>query len=160
MDSATCPCGTGRPRGNCCGPYLEGRASAPTAEALMRSRFVAYRDEVKEYLLETWHPDTRPIELAVEADGLTWTRLEVVDVESGGPLDDAGVVEFKAHYHSRRKSGVLHERSRFRKVDACWLYLDGDLSPNAESAKKVGRNEPCPCGSGKKYKRCCGRGAR
>ena len=160
MDSATCPCGTGRPRGNCCGPYLEGRVSAPTAEALMRSRFVAYRDEARDYLIDTWHPDTRPIELAVEADGLTWTRLEVVDVESGGPLDDAGVVEFKAHYRSRRKSGVLHERSRFRKVDACWLYLDGDVSPNAESAKKVGRNEPCPCGSGKKYKRCCGRGAR
>ena len=155
-----CPCGTGLLRGHCCGPYLAGEAHAPTAEALMRSRFVAYRDEHKDYLVATWHPDTRPVELAFDGDGINWKRLEVLETKAGGSTDDTGIVEFKAYYQSGHKGGVLHERSRFSRVDSRWLYIDGELSPEVVPAKKVGRNEPCPCGSGKKYKRCCGRGRR
>ena len=159
-EAALCPCGTGKSRGECCGPYLNGHAHAPTAEALMRSRFVAYCDENRGYLLSSWHPDTRPVDLTFEDDGLRWTRLEVVHTEAGASTDQAGVVEFKAHYRSGRKVGLLHERSRFARKDTHWVYVDGDLSPQAVTGRKVGRNEPCPCGSGKKYKRCCGRGVR
>ena len=158
--AASCPCGLARLRDHCCGPYLHGEADAPTAEALMRSRFVAYCESNRDYLIDTWHADTCPVDLSFEGDDLRWTRLEVVHTEAGGLTDTSGVVEFKAHYRSGRKAGILHERSRFIRSDSRWVYVDGDLSPQAARGEKVGRNEPCPCGSTQKYKRCCGRGVR
>ena len=160
VPAVACPCGLGTSRENCCGPYLRGERDAPTAEALMRSRFVAYGDADRDYLVATWHPDTCPADLSFEDEAIRWTHLEVIHTVAGGIADQAGVVEFKAHYRSGRKAGVLHERSRFTRLKGRWVYVDGDLSPHALPGKKVGRNAPCPCGSTKKYKRCCGRGVR
>ncbi|MFP5021731.1 YchJ family protein [Pseudonocardia phyllosphaerae] len=118
----SCPCGTGRPEDACCGPVLDGRP-APTAEALMRSRYTAFVRGDAAYLRSSWHPSTRPRKLRLEP-GSVWTGLEIVGRSGGALFDTDGVVEFRAH----RVDGVLRERSRFVKEDGRWLYLDGDVS--------------------------------
>jgi len=156
-DDTPCPCGSGRAFAVCCGSLLTGVGAAATAEALMRSRYSAFcvRDEA--YLLRTWHPDTRPAGVDFDA-GMRWLDLRIVSTSAGGPSDDEGVVEFVARYKVRGRAARLHERSRFVRVDGLWLYLAGDPEPDRTAGPAAtGRNAPCPCGSGRKYKRCCGR---
>jgi SEC-C motif-containing protein len=103
-------------------------AAAPTAEALMRSRYSAFATGDAEYLLHSWHPDTRPRTLSLDA-AQTWERLEVLSTTDGGPLHHEGAVEFRAHYRHSSHTGVLHERSRFSRVDGRWVYVDGIPNP-------------------------------
>ncbi|MDH3346870.1 MAG: YchJ family metal-binding protein [Desulfobulbaceae bacterium] len=155
----SCPCGSAIPYSTCCGPYLEGQTPAPTAEALMRSRYTAYVKGDNTYLLASWHKSTRPS--TMDSDTLpAWQGLKVMHTEAGGENDQEGTVEFQARYSHSNHQGMLHEVSSFVKEDNNWYYVDGELlhEPVRISAeKKVGRNAPCPCGSGKKYKKCCGR---
>jgi SEC-C motif-containing protein len=123
-DDARCPCGTGHSYGDCCGPLHRGAAQAPTAEALMRSRFTAFATGDAAYLLATWHPRTRPAALELDP-AHRWTRLEVLATGAGGPLDQAGTVEFRAHYRLGAERGSVHERSRFTRAGGAWRYLDG-----------------------------------
>ena len=156
-----CPCGSGSSFGDCCGPYLGGVVEAPTAEALMRARYAAYVLENGEYLTRTWHPRTRPGNLGLD-DGTTWHGLTVLSTSAGGADDEHGIVEFTARCRVDETPGNLHEISEFVREGGRWYYLDGE-SPKqkpVKAGKKIGRNEPCPCGSGKKYKRCCGAAAR
>jgi SEC-C motif-containing protein len=157
-----CPCGSGAARARCCGPLLDG-APAATAEALMRSRYSAHVLGRIDYLVATYDPSTRAAvdRAAVErwARESTWLGLTIVARERGGAADEEGVVEFTAAYRTREGARLVHhERSRFRRRDGRWLYVDGDIvkPPSARRAAAPGRNDPCPCGSGKKYKRCCG----
>src|SRR6478752_2346968 len=120
-----CPCGSGRGYEVCCGPLHAG-LPASTAEALMRSRFSAFALGLAEYLLASWHPSTRPASLELD-DGTVWRRLQIVDTVAGGPDDAEGVVEFRASYRDTDGAGVLHERSRFTRVDGRWAYVDGDV---------------------------------
>jgi SEC-C motif domain protein len=99
-------------------------AAAATAEALMRSRYSAFATGDAEYLLQSWHPDTRPRTLTLDP-AQQWERLEIVATTGGGPLHAEGTVEFRAHYRHRAQPGVLHERSRFARVDGRWVYVDG-----------------------------------
>jgi len=124
----TCWCGSAFPASQCCAPILRG-AEAPSAEALMRSRYSAFVTGNAEYLLRTWHESTRPDAAALMLDdGMTWRRLQIVDTTRGGPGDDAGVVEFRASYRDADGvAGLLHERSRFVRVDGEWRYVDGDI---------------------------------
>lgn len=93
-NDARCPCGTGETYGACCGRFHAG-APAPTAEALMRSRFTAFAANDADYLLATWHSSTRPPSLDLDP-GLRWQRLDVLETQ-GGPFDDAARVRFRAH---------------------------------------------------------------
>lgn len=117
----------------------------------MRSRYSAYVLQRADYLLRTWHPSTRPENLDLVADSTVWLRLEILDRKQGSAEDEEGVVEFVAHC----QGGQLRERSRFRKEAGDWYYLDGTILPPVQK-KKTGRNDPCPCGSGRKFKKCCG----
>lgn len=125
----------------------------------MRSRYTAYVVKDVGYLLRTWHPSTRPADLdpATIAD---WQSLQIIRTEKGLATDNEGIVEFIATALSQQKILSLHEVSRFVKEDGHWFYVDGDIKKNsppaAHAAKKAGRNDPCPCGSGKKFKKCCG----
>ena len=92
----------------------------------MRSRYSAFALGLAPYLRDTWHPDTRPVDLDLD-DGLEWRRLQIVDTARGGPDDETGVVEFRAAHRSAEGAGVLHERSRFSRVAGRWVYRDGDL---------------------------------
>jgi len=158
-----CHCGSEQPFDACCGPVLSGERQAATAEALMRARYSAYQTNNIGFLGESLHPDHRHDwdEPATRrwAENAQWLGLEILATEGGGEGDELGTVEFIASY---KEKGVLkrhHEISRFRKEGGRWYYVDGRM-PKPETVKraqpKVGRNDPCPCGSGKKYKKCCG----
>jgi SEC-C motif-containing protein len=121
-----CPCGTGNSVADCCGKYLEGGASAPTAETLMRSRYTAFALMDTDYLKLTWHPDHRPATLDLDPHQ-RWTGLEILSTERGSLFDSDGTVEFRAHYSYGTQRGNLHERSRFARIDGRWLYVDGDI---------------------------------
>lgn len=128
MTSARCPCLSGLIYDECCGRLHRGEASAATADQLMRSRFSAFAVGDAEYLLRTWHPRTRPAALEIDPH-IRWYRLDVLSTTDGGPLDEAGTVEFRAHYREAkgspdRVSGVQQENSRFQRVDGTWCYLD------------------------------------
>jgi SEC-C motif-containing protein len=129
-DDARCPCLSGDAYGSCCGRYHAGLRPgpyAPTAEALMRSRYSAFAVGDAAYLRATWHPSTRPADLDLD-DDVEWRRLDIVRTEAGGPFDTAGVVEFVAHHRSRADRsdrGRLHEVSRFVREGERWYYVDG-----------------------------------
>jgi SEC-C motif-containing protein len=117
-----CPCGLGAVLAACCGRYLDG-APAPTAEALMRSRFTAFAVGDEAHLLRTWHVDERPREIRF-VPGQRWVRLEVLATVAGDLLDTEGAVEFRAHHERRGEAGVLHELSRFVRDDQHrWVYV-------------------------------------
>jgi SEC-C motif-containing protein len=159
-----CPCGSGASLNGCCKPFIDGTAKAPTAEALMRSRYTAYALQDIDYLESTLHgAELRDFDkdaTAKWARDSTWLGLEIVNTSAGSSDDKDGTVEFKARYE---RDGVVqehHEVSLFRKVDGRWLYSGGkEVGPVQfkREAPKTGRNEPCPCGSGRKYKKCCGK---
>ncbi|MFH5878979.1 YchJ family protein [Arthrobacter sp. NA-172] len=130
LDSAplhhgACPCLSGDQYAECCGRFHRGDADAPTAEQLMRSRYSAFVVLDADYLLRTWHPDTRPAGLDLDPD-IQWRRLDILSTRRGGPLDDDGLVEFAAHYRSDGERGVQRETSRFLRIDRRWFYLDGE----------------------------------
>lgn len=122
MTTAPCPCGSGKDYAQCCGQYHAG-AVAPTAEALMRSRYAAFVLGKVDYLLATWHPATRPAELVLDPK-LHWLGLDVRS-SHGGAEDSTGEVEFVARCKLNGKAGRLHEVSRFVREDGRWYYLDG-----------------------------------
>ncbi|PWJ56262.1 SEC-C motif-containing protein [Quadrisphaera granulorum] len=133
-DSARCPCGTGEVYGSCCGRFHRGEAHAPTAEALMRSRYSAFAVRDVVYLARTWHPSTRPADVGTEDLDLDeeqrWLRLDVLETAAGGPFDDDGTVLFEARWRRvtdrGTERGVLRERSRFVREQGRWSYLDGE----------------------------------
>jgi SEC-C motif domain protein len=119
-----CPCGSGAARGACCGPFLDGDAVAPTAEALMRSRYSAFVEGRLEYLLRTWAEETRPEVLDLDP-GQRWLGLSIRATSAGRMADDVGEVEFVARSRVEGRGQRLHERSRFRRVNGQWFYVDG-----------------------------------
>lgn len=159
-----CPCGSGNSYSDCCAPYLSGAATPPTAESLMRSRYTAHAKVDVPYLLRTLHPKTRsnfpPDSVQSFAENSDWQRLEILRTEKGGPEDTTGVVEFKAYFRDKKGPHIHHEVSDFEKINGTWFFKTGNY-PKAQTilrtGKKIGRNDPCTCGSGKKYKKCCGK---
>ncbi|UJW32976.1 SEC-C domain-containing protein [Saccharothrix sp. AJ9571] len=117
-----CPCGTGEPYARCCGRLHRGEATAATAEQLMRSRFSAFAVADEEYLLRTWHPDTRPPSIEFDP-AQRWTSLEIVGRTGGGLLHREGTVEFVARYRIGGQDGEMRENSRFLRDGEQWLYL-------------------------------------
>jgi SEC-C motif domain protein len=126
--SNPCPCGTGRPYAACCGRWHAGalRQQAPDAEALMRSRYVAYVLQLSDYLLDTWHTSTRPGSIEADPPGLQWLRLEVRRHAVIGT--EQATVEFVAVSRLGGRAQRLHETSRFVREHGRWFYLTGDLT--------------------------------
>ncbi len=156
-----CACGSAKEYTNCCGPYITGKKNAPTAEALMRSRYSAFANGELDYVQKTHHPDTRS-ELDMEgvkswALNSEWLGLEILEKEAGAENDSEGKVEFRCRFHFNGSEQTHHELSTFRKKEGVWYFVDGVMRNNTfkRAAPKVGRNDPCPCGSGKKAKKCC-----
>ncbi|TFD31485.1 hypothetical protein E3T49_06175 [Cryobacterium cryoconiti] len=118
-----CPCLSGNPYAECCGRFHSGEAFAPTAEALMRSRYAAFARGEAGYLLATWHPLTRPESLELDAD-VRWLRLDIERTVQGGLFDSEGVVEFTAYSRSGGVAAQQHEVSRFVRLDRRWVYLE------------------------------------
>lgn len=137
---------------NCCGRYIDGDNLAPNPEVLMRSRYSAYVQGKIDYIAKTM---TGPAAVGFDqaaakkwASDIKWQGLQVIKAWPVKPDDTVGYVEFMARYEHNGKPYILHEKSKFELIDGAWLYVDG-VTP------KIGRNDLCPCGSGKKYKKCC-----
>lgn len=158
-----CPCGSGRAFDDCCGPYLAGTAEPPTAEAMMRARYTAHTRLEIDFIQHTHDPETREDidrELTERwARRADWLGLDIRATEAGQEGDDVGAVEFVVDYREDGERRRYHEMARFKRVDGRWLYVDGE-TPEQETVRRdgprVGRNDPCTCGSGRKYKKCCG----
>lgn len=122
-----CQCGSALPFADCCGRYLAG-AAAPSAEALMRSRYSAFTRLDEAYLLATWHPTTRPANLDLHAPPIpSWLGLKVLAYQLQD--DTHATVEFVARSKINGRAQRLHEVSRFVREDGRWFYLDGETSP-------------------------------
>jgi len=166
MSENDCPCSSGQPFEECCEPYLLGRLPAPTAEALMRARYSAYALASIDYLYKTSGPRVRKEFDAAGSkkwsESADWTGLEVLSVAGGGEQEDTAHIEFIAHYTVKETHFDHHEHADFGRVDGEWRFLDGKVlgpDPVRRDTPKIGRNDPCGCGSGKKFKKCCGRNA-
>ncbi len=127
----------------------------------MRSRYTAFTLADVDYIEKTTDPSARSsfdrAQTLHWAKQSEWKGLEIVSCEDGGEKDSEGTVEFIARYDFEGASQEHHERAEFRKRDGHWYFVDGKLVQQPFRAEvKVGRNDPCTCGSGKKYKKCCG----
>ena len=161
-----CPCGSKKDFSECCEPYISGIKAAPTAEALMRSRYSAYVKQAYQYVYDSYHPDTKKHfsldAIEEQSEHLHWLGLQISDTSDGKENDNKGVVNFTASYKiDNGQTQYLTERGFFVKEKGEWYYLNGETryTTTAARSNKVGRNEPCTCGSGKKYKKCCGKAA-
>ncbi len=157
-----CPCGLELSYSNCCEPLLKGEREPVSAEALMRSRYSAYVAGNIDYIKDTTHPDKRgdfDMKSTTDwAEKSVWYGLEIVEIQDGKEDDTEGQVEFIAHYMRKEVRHKHHERAEFKKDEGRWFFVDGEpVVPKTvvRQNPKTGRNEPCPCGSGKKYKKCC-----
>jgi SEC-C motif-containing protein len=163
MEQEQCVCGSGKPLAACCGPILDDPARARTPEELMRARYTAHCRREYSFLVESTHPAHRDEvseeKIARWASHVNWTGLEVHSAVPGETEDD-GRVSFTAHFSLKDTPQELREDATFARVDGKWFYVDGDVygeEPYKRESPRTGRNEPCPCGSGKKFKKCCGR---
>jgi len=159
-----CPCGSGREYSACCEQYISGKEKAPTAEALMRSRYSAYVEHAIEYIINTCvQRDDDNLDYKSTRDWSeksTWLGLKIISAEKGGINDKKGTVEFEATYERNGLRDIHHETAKFKKTkEDEWLYVEGEIHPRTivRSSPKTGRNDPCSCCSGKKFKHCCGR---
>lgn len=156
-----CPCGGGAAYDVCCGPFHSGDAIAETAAQLMRSRYAAYATSNIKYLAETHDPDRRAdfdaLSAADWAKAADWKRLDILKTQAGKAGDTTGKVEFIAWFMMEGELACHHEVSDFRRLDDHrWVYTDGVGKPMDQVLSGFGRNEACPCGSGKKFKKCHG----
>lgn len=180
-----CPCGSGENFSKCCESYLKANKNSDnkslpeTAEKLMRSRYTAFTKVDVDYLKKTLAPESRgDFDSAATkkwAENAKWKGLKILSVQGGGSEDKKGTVEFIATYETQGEILEHHEVAHFRKADSgSWLFVEGDSHTHKEGeghqhqhkrpqtmireSPKTGRNDPCICGSGKKYKKCCGSG--
>ncbi len=153
-----CPCGTGQNYTDCCGKYISGQNVPETPEQLMRSRYTAFTEANVDYIGKTMKS---PALDDFDANGtqhwakkVVWQKLEVMNSSVNNNM---GFVEFTAYYSEHNQQFTLHECSEFRLDDGRWYYISGKQKQRQLIAKKlnIGRNDPCHCGSGKKYKKCC-----
>ena len=159
MSSVQCPCGSKEPFINCCQPLLRGDQKATSAEQLMRSRYSAFHTGDVSYLLKTHHAsqhsETEEQDLENTMTSTQWLGLTILGAQSGAAEDKQGQVEILARFQAGREFGLVHEMSRFVRENEQWFYVDGTPDPRGSAPMKPpGRNDPCWCGSGLKFKLC------
>lgn len=151
----SCICCSDKTFSQCCEPLLSGKQHATHPEQLMRSRFSAYKIENYQYILATYSNQQKQQltvgSLKSSATGTKWLSLEIV---SSDKQSQQGHVEFKAYYQVDNQYYILHELSKFILEENQWKYTEGKILSDGMPLK-IGRNDPCPCGSGSKFKKCC-----
>ena len=118
----------------------------------MRSRYTAFIRRHENHILASWHEKNRPEKLNFDDHPVTWLGLDIHSIQDGAPQDVVGTVEFTATYLENGQIVKLREKSQFVRENDLWYYLSGECTVKRQ---KIERNGPCPCGSGKKFKRCC-----
>ncbi len=171
----TCYCGSTEAFNLCCEPFLIGKSFPETAEKLMRSRYSAFVTADVDYIKNTLAPESRTdFDVASTkkwAQEAKWKGLKILSTDKGQGTDKKGTVEFIATYQLEGETLDHHEVAQFRKNETGkWFFVEGDAHTHKEGedhhhhkpqtvvrdTPKIGRNDPCLCGSGKKYKKCCG----
>lgn len=157
-----CPCCSGLKSEDCCAPLHAGKP-APTALALMRARYAAYVTGNIDYVEATCTPELRAEFNRLDAERYSeeaeWQGLKILRVVGGEADDQTGQVEFMTQYKHQGQPLTQYELAGFTRIDGQWLYSSYELNPKKTpvvNVDKIGRNDPCPCGSEKKYKKCCG----
>ncbi len=152
MSSTTCPCGSEQLLTLCCGRYHAG-TPAPSAEALMRSRYSAYALGLIDYLAHSTLPAQQAgldhDAIRAWSQGSTWLGLEVEQAQLIEGEPQHAYVTFTAHWRDAGGAHSHRERSAFVRNNGQWYFID----PTVEL--KLGRNDACPCASGQKFKKCC-----
>lgn len=157
----TCPCGSSIPYADCCQPVIHGARNAATAEELMRARYAAYVNAEMDFIFTSTHPGHRE---GYDHEGTRswaeqseWLGLDILTTGRGGAEDSEGTVEFIARFRENGGLRTHHESAQFIREDGKWYFTEGVMAKQQPlTVSKTGRNEPCPCGSGKKFKKCCG----
>lgn len=161
MKPSPCPCNSGKTWQSCCKPLIDGSRQASSAEQVMRSRYSAYTTSAIDYLLASTHPETRSLHKASEikswAESTDWRQLRIIhrmpDTTNNSTADNTNAeVEFVAFYQQDGQLKQHHELSQFKKNADRWYFYKGEQLADI----KLERNMPCPCGSEKKFKKCCG----
>ena len=150
-----CPCGSQKAYEDCCRPLIQKEKQAECAEQLLRARYTAHVNKEIDFVWETTHPAQRGgidrNQIAEWSKNSEWLGLEIISTEAGQRTDETGVVEFVARYRDKSKTLEHKEIAEFRKKDDSWYFYDGN-SPKPKQiirqGPKIGRNDPCPCGSG------------
>jgi SEC-C motif-containing protein len=160
--SLDCPCGSGKTLKDCCTPFIKGKQKPTTAEELLRARYTAFVIHDVDYILSTHHSETRKDvkreEIEDWSKNSVWHGLKVVQKEGGEAADEKGLIAFCAEYEAGGKKEQHWEQSEFRKEAGEWKFYDAkgiQTGPYKRAEPKLGRNDPCSCGSGKKFKKCC-----
>ncbi len=159
---SNCPCGSDQEYSACCEPIIGGEKTAETAEQMMRARYSAHVKVDVDFIYNTTHPAHREgydhKGTKTWAENSDWAGLQIIETTAGGADDETGEVEFIASFRDKEGKRNHHELGHFVREKGQWLFTDGDMvKPKPVSVTKVGRNDPCTCGSGKKYKKCCGK---
>lgn len=158
-----CPCGSGLDIDTCCGPLING-ASAKSPEALMRSRYTAFTLGNLDYIEGTCTEEAlgtlNRADLERSLPETKWLEMKVRETSGGSVEDVEGTVTFSFRYTYGGREHSQTELGRFVR-QARWLYDGSEINPKGRPVRvaSIGRNDPCPCGSGKKYKKCCGAAA-
>jgi SEC-C motif-containing protein len=154
-----CLCGSEQDYAQCCGRFIDGQQIPSSPELLMRSRYTAYAMGQLDYIAATMKP---PAAEGFDIDeqrrlekGVQWVGLDVIKTYM---QNEKGFVEFRAHFIEGGEEQILHELSEFHQENGQWFYVDAkNPQQPVRKEKVIGRNEPCPCGSQRKYKKCCGK---
>ena len=156
-----CPCDTGKNYNDCCGPLITGSLIAKKPVDLMRARYTAYANCEVEFIMDTIAPskkgDYDKKSIKSWSKSTDWKELEIVSTTGGEENETTGTVEFKAFYREKDATKKHHELATIIKKEDKWYFEDGkqgEVKQVKRDEPKVGRNDPCPCGSGKKYKKC------
>lgn len=158
-----CPCGSQKKYSSCCEPLIHGKTLPSDAEKVLRSRYSAFVKGEIPYLRTSTHPSKRTEfdEVSVQewSQQSEWKGLEILEVHE--PVNGRAKIEFKARYAQKGQDHEHHELAEFRQEGETrrWYFYDAktpSVGPIRRESPKVGRNDPCPCGSGKKLKKCCG----
>lgn len=163
LNLAPCPCGSTKKYTDCCAPLHQGKRKASTAEELLRARYSAFPAHEIDFIMNTHHSKTRgevnQSDVEVWAKNSQWKGLEIQEKQEGQAADFKGTILFCARYETGGKSHEHWEKAIFERENGEWRFLDVESAKTGtikRTEAKVGRNDPCTCGSGKKYKKCHG----
>ena len=156
-----CHCGLNKPFIECCGPYLNKEKVADTAEILLRARYSAFVEGDIQFIEDSHSPLTK--DQFTREDTKSWAEMSTwkgLTIQKTQIMSDSETqIEFEVRYEMEEENKIHHELSVFKKQDGLWYFHSGKGVPRTivRDEPKVGRNEPCPCGSNKKYKKCHGK---
>ena len=161
QENLTCPCGSGAPFTECCEPVIAGTRESQTAEELMRARYSAFVTGAIDFIVSSTHSRTRK-EVDREfirewSETSTWRGLQILETKEVN--ENKAYVLFEAQFTQNGKDENHREKSLFERDEGQWRFVTGDELKNPTvryETPRPGRNDPCPCGSGKKYKKCHG----